>query len=207
MFFLPDDILKIIIDEIDIISLIMLNATCKGMRQNVPLTSKISDYPIQYVNKVAQISVKYDNFNDMVDDIYRDIYIPSDIVMTTFCKEYNTTRQHHNYTLIIHRNIKYAKSKCTYNYSFSIKKRSTRMQFQFIFDPMQENYIVVKNMGTDVHLPLLFLYIGCKVLFKIHGYCDTKSLSELPSWFSKLLLNKSYNGMILKDIVNGFIVI
>lgn len=206
---MPNDILTIIMDQLDIVSLIRLNATCKKARQNIPLNHQISEYPIQYVNKLAHMSMKYNNFNDMIEDIYADIYVPPEhnSMLTSFYKEYTTTRQHQNYTLIIHRNIKYSKNKSVYNYSFSIKKRGNKMYFQFIFDPVQETYLAIRHIGTDIHLPLLFMYIGCKVLFKIHGYCDTKSLLDLPKWFSKILLHKKYNGMILKEIVNGFIVI
>lgn len=49
---LPNDILNIIVDKLDIISLIRLNATCKDCT-NIGLNRKILQTPIHYMNKTV----------------------------------------------------------------------------------------------------------------------------------------------------------
>jgi hypothetical protein len=131
----------------------------------------------------------------MVDDIVKEVSINN--ITTTLYKEYTTSRHHQQYTLQIHRNIKHT-------YSFIIKKGS-KAQFQFIYDPLQESYLGIRNINSESNVPALFLFIGCKVLFKLHGYCNVKSFKNLPSWYLKILFSKTFNGTMYKDIINGFV--
>ena len=207
MIFLPNDVLNKIVDQLDIVSLVRLNATCKTLHRDVPLSKRTSEHPIQYVNKMDNTCKKYTNLNDMIDDIHNEILLKDDVNCTTLFKEYTTTREHSNYTLQLHRNcVSKIRQRQTYVYSFVIRKRymNKYIQFQFIYDPIQETYIGMRHMGCDFQVPLLFLFIGCKILFKIHGYTDIKSFAHLPQWFTKILLHKKYSGLLLKDIVNGF---
>jgi hypothetical protein len=100
------------------------------------------------------------------------------------------------------------KAKTVYNYSFLIKKRGQKIpSFQLIYDPIGETYIGIQPSGIDIHLPLLFVFLGCKVLFKIHGYCSFKNLNKFPKWFTRVLVSKNYNGLMVRDIVSGFVVV
>lgn len=212
MFFLPNDILYKIVDQLDIVSFIRLNSTCKGMQENVGLSRRITDNPIQYLNKIDGTCKKYKNLNTMIDDIFDEITDNDNICeenMTSLFKEYTTIQDQNNYTLQIHRNVKYSKNKCYYNYQFTIRKLNKQkyMQFQFMFDPIHETYIAMRHVSIDFNVPLLFLFIGCKVLFKIYGYNDVKSFKHLPEWFSHILLHKKFSGIMLKDIVGGSVII
>lgn len=196
---LPNDVLEKIIDQLDLLSLIMLNASCKSLHENIGYQWKKSKYPIQYLNKIDQTSHHYTNLNSMIDDIVTEI-LPCSTGVHRLYKEYTTQKYQQFYTLQIHRILK----KQTYNYSFIIKKGS-KSSIQFIYDPVQETYIGIRNISNDFTVPVLFMFIGCKVLFKLHGYCDVKSFKHLPEWFLKVLLKKSFNGIMWKDITNGFV--
>jgi hypothetical protein len=198
MHFLPNDILEKIIDQLDIISVIMLNSTCKAVNNHIGMKWKMSKHPIQYLNKIDNISYNYVCLNKMIDDIVHEVMISGSHIF----KEYTTVRHQQLYTLQLHKNIK---NKSMY---FVIKKGGKLAPyFQFIYDPIQESYIGIRNIYGDLSVPMLFVFVGCKVLFKIHGYGDVKSFSHLPVWFLKALFSKKYNGMLYKDIVNGFVTI
>lgn len=193
---LPSDVLEIILNKLDVHSYVNLNATCKPFRDMFPLSSKLSKRPIQYLNKADVKSCCYTNLNQMVDDVVSEV---CDVALKPLFKEYTTLRFRQYYSLQIHRNVR---SKGQTNYSFLLKKGKTCV-FQFIYDPAQECYIGIRNVYTE-SIPLLFIFLGCKVLFRIHGYCDVKSFQKLPDWFVKILLCKTFNGCLFKDIVNGF---
>lgn len=199
---LPNDILDKIIDQLDVLSFIRLNSCNKKFRSNFHLGWKLSKQPIQYFNKPENTSASYACLNRMVQDIVSE-FLRSE--GGTLYKEYTTSRHQQQYVLQIHRNVKKNKS---YNYSFVIRKGNKNVpQFQFIFDPTQESYIGIRNIMNEFKVPLLFIFIGCRVLFKIHGYCDVKSFRSLPEWFTKALFSKKYNGYLYRDITNGFAVI
>lgn len=199
---LPNDIIHKIIDQLDLVSFIRLNACSKGFRSNFDLGWKMNRHPIQYLNKLENTSASYRCLNAMIDDIVLE-FSRSD--GGTLYKEYTTSKHQQQYVLQIHRNIKKNK---TLNYSFIIRKGNKNFpQFQFIYDPAQESYIGIRNIMNEFRVPLLFIFIGCRVLFKIHGYCDVKSFKNLPEWFTKALFSKQYNGYLYKDITNGFTVI
>lgn len=211
MYFLPNDLLEKIIADLDIVSLIRLTSTSKKMRE-IGLGWKLCTHPIQYLNKASYTTNTYSDLNSMVDDMVAEICAqkPDSEApqRTSQSKEYTTARQHQNYTLQLNRNVRHLKGRPAYNYSFLIKKRGQKVpSFQLLYDPIGESYIGMQQSGMDVHLPLLFLFLGCKVLFKIHGYCSFKSINQFPKWFSRVLLSKNYNGLMIRDIVNGFVVV
>lgn len=200
---LPNDILDKIVDQIDLVSFIRLNACCRKFRDGFGLGWKLSKLPIQYLNKLEHTSATYGCLNSMIDDIVGE-FARCDPGATLY-KEYTTSRHQQQYTLQIHRNIKKNKSA---NYSFIIRKGNKNYpQFQFIYDPTQESYIGIRNIMNEFRVPLLFVFIGCRVLFKIHGYCDVKSFKNLPEWFTRALFSKKYNGYLYRDITNGFAII
>lgn len=210
MFFLPNDVLNKIVDQLDIVGLIRLNATCKGMRENVGLNMKVSKHPVQYLNKIDNRSYKYHNLTEMVDDILREIQYSSDssVSSASLFKEYTTNQQQQNFTLHVNRRTKSNRFKPTHYYGFSIKKKGSRCSsFELTYDSASDCYVCMRQIGVDVHLPLLFLYLGCKLVFRMHGSREIKCFREFPSWFQKILLCDEYNGMLLKDIVTGYIVV
>ena len=89
MYFLNNDVLKIIIDQLDVVSLVMLNATCKKMNENIGFQWKLAQHPIQYLNKIDNTSAIYDCLNAMIDDIVKEVTTTT--TMTTLYKEYTTT--------------------------------------------------------------------------------------------------------------------
>ena len=199
---LPNDVLDLVIEKLDLVSFIRLNASSKKFRESFDLRWKLTRHPIQYLNKLDNTSASYNCLNVMIDDIVNE-FARSD--GGTLYKEYTTSRHQQQYILQIHRNLKKNK---TFNYSFIIRKGSKNYpQFQFLFDPAQESYIGIRNVMNEFKVPLLFVFIGCRVLFKMHGYCDVKSFKNLPVWFTKALFSKQYNGYLYKDITNGFAVI
>lgn len=208
MFLLPNDILSKIVDQLDVVSLVRLNSTCKGMRDGIGLSMKISEHPVQYLNKIDNRSYKYGNLNDMVDDILSEIQSPADACSSTLFKEYTTAQQQQSFTLQISRKSRLLKNKPLTQYSFSIKKKGARCSsFQLMYDACGDNYVCMRQIGAEVHLPLLFLYIGCKLIFKIHGCKEIACFREFPDWFKRILLCETYSGMLLKDIVNSYILI
>jgi hypothetical protein len=211
MYFLPNDLLEKIIADLDIVSLIRLNSTSKKMH-DIGLGWKLCTHPIQYLNKASYTTNNYNDLNEMVDDMAIEICPDGTknrtIELVSQSKEYTTTRQHQNYTLQLNRNVRHMKAKTVYNYSFLIKKRGQKIpSFQLIYDPIGETYIGIQPSGIDIHLPLLFVFLGCKVLFKIHGYCSFKNLNKFPKWFTRVLVSKNYNGLMVRDIVSGFVVV
>lgn len=200
---LPNDILDNIIDQLDLVSFIRLNSCCRKFRTQFGLDWKLTKHPIQYLNKLENTSATYACLNAMIDDIVME-FSRSESSGTLY-KEYTTSRHQQQYVLQIHRNLKKNK---TVNYSFIIRKGNKNYpQFQFIYDPVQESYIGIRNIMNEFRVPLLFVFIGCRVLFKMHGYCDVKSFRNLPEWFTKALFSKKYNGFLYRDITNGFAVI
>lgn len=200
---LPNDVLEKITDQLDLVSFIRLQGSCKAYNNIFDLDCKVSKTPIQYLNKSENTSATYTCLNRMIDDIV-DEFARSEGGGTTY-KEYTTSRHHEQYVLQIHRNLK--KNKIL-NYSFVIRKgQKNYPQFQFIYDPMQDSYIGIRNIMTEFGVPLLFVFIGCRVLFKMHGYCDVKSFKNLPSWFIRVIFSRNYNGILYRDIVNGFAII
>lgn len=210
MYFLPNDLLEKIIADLDIVSLIRLISTSKRMME-IGLDWKLCNQPIQYLNKASYTSNTYRNLNSMVDDMVVEITGTRGDGLSTQSKEYTTAspgRQHQNYTLQLNRSVRHLKGKPVYSYGFVIRRRGQKAPgFQLFFDQASENYLAMHTSGADVHLPLLFLFLGYKVVFKIHGYCNTKSLRQMPPWFSRVVLSKNYNGLVIRDIVNGFVVI
>ena len=182
MNYLPNDILEQIIDKLDIVSLVRLNATCKGY-QDIGLKWKLAKMPIHYINKCENTSVAYIDLNDMILAILQELYKSSDCTLN---KEYTLG----DFTLLVN------------NYSFTIKRVNSVKRFQFIYDSDNKVYIAIRGIHE---LPMLFLFIGCKVLFSIHGYTNYNGFAHLPGWFTRVLLNKNYSGLLLHDIVNGFV--
>lgn len=210
MYFLPNDLLEKIIADVDIVSLIRLTSTSKRMRE-IGLGWKVCKHPIQYLNRASHTSSTYSDLNSMVDEMVAEITSARGDGLSTQSKEYTTAspaRQHQNYTLQLNRSVRHHKGRPFYNYGFAIKRRGQKAPgFQLFFDKTSENYLGIHSSGADLHLPLLFLFLGYKVVFKIHGYCNVKSLQQLPPWFSRVVLSKNYNGLVIGEIVNGVVVL
>lgn len=188
MEFLPNDILTIIIDQLDILSLVMLNMTSKSIYKNIGFSSKLSKKPIQYNNH------HYANLKNIIEDIVAEIRHDHTQILY---KEYTTVHFHKQYALHIYRKIRNK----SYNYGFSIQ-RNHRSSVSFLFDLSSKKYQCHTN---NRNIPLLFLFIGCKVLFELHGYHHVSNLTYLPPGISKILLKKNFNGMMFNDIIHGFI--
>jgi hypothetical protein len=188
---IPNDIFHIIIKDLDIISLIRLSSTCKEIKNTIPILRSIIHNPIQYLNKNTNISSKYTNLNNMIDDIYSDLNKKSSV-----SKIYNTQRNNKAFTLKINKNISV--------YSFIIKNKFNEVKV--IFNHTLNKYNIIYK-GSHIEVPLLFMFIGFKVLFKYHGYHPINNINKFPTWFVIIILYQKYNGNLLYELCNNYYIL
>jgi hypothetical protein len=110
-------------------------------------------------------------------------------------KKYNIKHNKKTITLKINKNILV--------YSFIIKNKFNEVKI--IFNHTVNKYNIIFK-GRKIEIPLLFMFIGCKLLFKYHGYHPINNIDKFPSWFIIIILYQKYNGNLLYELVNNYFI-
>lgn len=215
---LPNELILTIIQSytLDILDIINLKKTCNFIKNLIDIPKYFCKKNIKFITKHNNEKINITSLNNYIDIIstwlteykYQKgrIYMP---------KKISHSRLFKNIEL---RFTKDQNKRC----SFLITDISTIVplysNIQVLYEPEYKRYRLsgLDNTHRKLVLPYLLLYIGFKVLFKIHGYnyitCfddinisyfDTKDIDKIPRWFKNILCNPNYNGMLLNELADG----
>lgn len=189
---LPNDVLVRVFQSLDFVSIICLSATCKELQQltQEPLKKRKLNTSIHYYVKDENKSYYYDNVLNIVDDVYTGFNKTEEVDVI---KQYTSCSNYCHYVLQL---CKYSET-----YIFRIRCKSKSFVLQYHRDADQ--FTILKT-DKDIKLPLLFLYIGIRVLFKVAEKTLHIDLgSHCPAWFQSLVTNDAFSGHLYIDMVNG----
>ena len=209
---LPEEILLKISDNLNIIDFINFKDTCKYLESII----KIEDQCYSQLNvyETNEQTIEYNDINELVNDktyeICDDIF--RGILTFPTSKHYSTLGKWNDYILSINRNLVLTEGEngsitSEYAYSFKIKKKDV------IYNSLYySNNVAYKRQihHEPMKIPILLFYIGVKIINEIDGInmCIPMNFNnEIPSWLSKMILKDEYPGYLLKELIDGEIII
>jgi hypothetical protein len=189
---LPNDVLVRVVQCLDFVSIIRLQATCKELHSltTEPLKKRKINQPIHYYVKDENKSYYYDNALSIIDDIYAGFVTDElDVI-----KQYTSCSNYVYYILQL----------CRFSETFIFRMRCRGKSFVLQYHRDVDQFRLLK-IDKDIKLPLLFLYIGLRVLYRVAQRTPRIDLGgNCPAWFQSLMINDAFSGHLYVDLVNGF---
>ncbi len=215
---LPSELLQIIVesDLLDILDILNIKATCKTF--NNLTNSNISYNKNIKFNLKDKKNITIKSLNDYVDIIsswLRDYKYQQGFIYMS-----QKITHHRLFKNIELRFTKNNKGRCTFTITDISHSIPFYSNIQVLYEPEYSRYRLsgLNNNPKKLIIPYLLLFIGFKVLFTIHGYnyihtfndinisyFDQKDIDKIPLWFKKIICCHNYNGMIFKDLIDGFV--
>lgn len=228
---LPNDIILLIVNNntLDIMDIVRLSTTCRYFhffininelfcKKNISFTTKentMDNVTKDNVTKKVHSLKSLNDYTDLITSWLNDykhqvgqIYMP---------KKFFHSRLYQNIEL---RFTKNANGRCTFLITDISNIIPLYSNIQIVYEPEYKRYRLsgLDNTKRKLIVPYLLLYIGFKVLFKTHGYdfvskfedinisyFEQSDIDKIPLWFKKIICSPNYNGMILKQIIDGYI--
>ncbi len=201
---------------LDILDIINLRTSCKYFYNIV----KLDCYCKKYITFTTKNNTKYNftSLNGYVDMITMWLNLhkyQKDVIYMP--KKFFHSKMYQNIEL---RFTKNNIGRCTFLITDISHITPLYSNIQVVYEPQYKRYRLsgLHNAKYKLIIPYLLLFLGFKVLFKVHGYeyvkCfedinisyfDQKDIDKIPSWFKKILYCPNFNGMILKDLIDGYV--
>jgi hypothetical protein len=177
---LPNELLSIIFEDLDILSKIYVKATCKTF-QDLSKVKYLRKFTLHDDDKTHI----FQSLNEFQDHIY-DSLISSD----SDTKSYHLIRNP-DITMIFHKQ----RIKNMYVYKVTIENLNNILTIAY----QNRRIECIKN--SNISIPKIFFVLGLRMLKKIYKYKSiTYNFDNIPPILLKMT-NKSYNGQLFREII------
>jgi hypothetical protein len=190
---LPKELVLKITEDMDLLSLIQLKATCWTLRDTVSLDDKVKDSFWSFYKTPSHQTFAYST-SDIIEDILGGTNLESDalqLYMTSVFVDYKLT-------IVTYNN----------DYTFTITFGTSMLDGSLTPEGNVKLFI---SSEIPFKVPLFLLFLGVQILLKLKGsrsgdkvaFETNFDTSVFPRWYEKALFSYNYSGTLFSELFSS----